>query len=101
MGPFFVYILYSEKHRRSYVGQTNNVDSRLQQHNMGQVNSTKPFRPWVMIHHEVFNTRSEAMARERWYKTGIGFTRVKELIALHWKEKQLLHPPKEDARKGL
>ena len=33
-----------------------------------------------MIHHELYNTRSEAMRRERWYKTGKGHARVKEII---------------------
>ncbi len=40
-----------------------------------------------MIHHEEYATRSEAMKRERWYKTGRGHARVKELIAIYLKAK--------------
>ncbi len=50
---------------------------------MGWVMSTRPYRPWVMIHSEAYDTRSEAMKRERWYKTGMGHDRVKELIAAY------------------
>ena len=81
MGHFFVYILYSEKYPRSYVGQTNDLETRLKRHNNGGVRSTRPYRPWLRIHYEVYNTRAEAMKRERWYKTGRGNARVKELIA--------------------
>ena len=81
MGHFFVYILYSKNYSRSYVGQTNDVVARLNRHNMGWVKSTRPYRPWAMIHFEAYDTRSEAMKRERWYKTGKGHTRVKRIIA--------------------
>ncbi|MGA7160530.1 MAG: GIY-YIG nuclease family protein, partial [Bacteroidota bacterium] len=87
MEHFFVYILYSQKHSRSYVGQTNNIDARLERHNKGEVISTKPYRPWVRIYYEAYETRGEAVKQERWYKTGIGHARVKELIAIYLKEK--------------
>ena len=45
---------------------------------MGVVGSTRPYRPWLMIHHEVYKTRSQAMQRERWYKTGIGRTHIEQ-----------------------
>jgi len=34
-----------------------------------------------MIYYESYDTRSEAMKRERWYKTGKGHTRVTQIIA--------------------
>jgi len=54
-----------------------------------------------MIQREQFETRGEAMKREHWYKTGTGHRRIKKLIAEYLETKRLLHPPKEDARKGL
>ncbi|MGA7161934.1 MAG: hypothetical protein WBZ48_13105, partial [Bacteroidota bacterium] len=37
--------------------------------------------------YEAYETRGEAVKQERWYKTGIGHARVKELIAIYLKEK--------------
>ncbi|HTY10563.1 MAG TPA: GIY-YIG nuclease family protein [Bacteroidota bacterium] len=96
-----MYILCSQKHSRSYVGQTNDCEARLERHNRGYVTSTRPYRPWVMIQREQFETRGEAMKREHWYKTGTGHRRIKKLIAEYLEAKRLLHPPKEGARKGL
>ena len=55
-----------------YVGLTNNLDNRLDQHNNGENKSTKAYRPFILIHSEVFSTRIEARAKEKYYKSGIG-----------------------------
>ncbi|KAA3623569.1 MAG: GIY-YIG nuclease family protein, partial [Flavobacterium sp.] len=44
-----VYILYSEKRSRYYVGQTANIDKRLKRHNLGLVPSTKAGYPWKLV----------------------------------------------------
>ena len=69
---FFVYILYSASFNRIYVGQTKNIENRLESHNSGNVISTKHYKPWTMIHSEQFATRSEAMNREKELKTSVG-----------------------------
>ena len=66
---FFVYILFSNKFGRFYVGMTNNLVRRLKQHNSNQVISTKVFSPWVIVHNEVFETRIEAREREKYLKS--------------------------------
>lgn len=66
---YFVYILQSEKNSSYYVGQTNDIASRLKKHNNGEVRYTKPNRPWRLVHHEEFETRSEAISREREIKS--------------------------------
>ncbi len=59
-----VYILFSEKSSRYYVGQTADIQERLKRHNSGRVNSTKYGIPWkVVLRKEVLN-RSEAMLLE-------------------------------------
>ena len=45
---YFVYILFSPKFHRTYVGQTGNLESRLSYHNNGKVRSTKHYRPWLL-----------------------------------------------------
>ncbi|MBI5020217.1 MAG: GIY-YIG nuclease family protein [Ignavibacteriales bacterium] len=77
---YFVYIIYSQKFKRTYVGQTRNLENRLSFHNYGKVRSTKYYRPWLLLYYEEFATRSEAMNRERWYKTPTGRKMIGELI---------------------
>ena len=38
---YFVYVLYSEKSHQFYIGQTNNLFRRIEEHNRGRVNATK------------------------------------------------------------
>ena len=45
---FYIYILHSETYDRYYVGQTNNIERRLEEHNTQEKNSyTSKFRPWA------------------------------------------------------
>ena len=61
----FVYILYSEKSSRYYVGQTADIDKRLERHNLGNVPSTKHGTPWKLVLQLKVSTRSEAMILEK------------------------------------
>ncbi|HFB61551.1 MAG TPA: hypothetical protein ENJ69_01070, partial [Bacteroidetes bacterium] len=38
----------------------------------GHTKSTQSFRPWEIIYYEVFETREEAIAREKYLKTAAG-----------------------------
>jgi putative endonuclease len=78
---FHVYILRSEKTAHHYVGFTSDITQRLGQHNRGITKSTKNRGPWEMVHHEEFSTRSEAMHRERFFKTGQGREELKRILA--------------------
>ncbi len=69
---FHVYVLRSEKTGRRYVGSSQNIESRLNEHNSVQSLATKHGVPWKLIHHEEFPTRAEAFRRERFFKTGKG-----------------------------
>jgi putative endonuclease len=61
---YFVYILYSEKDGRLYVGCTSNLKIRIKKHNQGEVFSTKNRRPLVLIHSEEYEDKAEAFNRE-------------------------------------
>ena len=61
----FVYILYSEKRSRYYVGQTADIDKRLKRHNLGVVPSTKSGAPWKLVLQIEVLSRSEAVVLER------------------------------------
>jgi len=61
----FVYILYSEKGNRYYIGQTSDVEARLHRHNSGYEKSTSPYMPWKLLCKIEKPNRSEAMILER------------------------------------
>jgi putative endonuclease len=69
---FYVYVLRSEKTGRRYIGSCEDIDDRLRRHNAGESKATSHGIPWILIHVEQFVTRSAAMSRERYYKTGRG-----------------------------
>ena len=47
---FYVYLLKSRKDNDLYIGFTNNLKRRVQEHNNGLVASTKLRRPFELIH---------------------------------------------------
>jgi putative endonuclease len=61
---FFVYILYSERISRYYVGHTDNVSGRIDEHNRGKGNYTSKGIPWTLITTFAKPTRAEAMKLE-------------------------------------
>lgn len=66
---YFVYILYSQKDHKLYVGCTHSVEERIKEHNSGKVTATKNRIPLVVIHYEKFEDKAEAFNRERFLKS--------------------------------
>ncbi|MDC6367348.1 MULTISPECIES: GIY-YIG nuclease family protein [Flavobacteriaceae] len=77
---FYVYVLYSEKNDRYYVGLTTNIGRRLNEHNNGKNTSTKAYLPWEVVYYESFDTRLGARRREKYLKTAAGRKWRKENI---------------------
>ncbi len=61
---FYTYILFSKKLNRFYIGQTQDVDSRLIEHNSGKGKFTGKSDDWVIVFTQTFETRAEAMQLE-------------------------------------
>jgi putative endonuclease len=61
---YYVYILLSEAKTRTYTGVSDNVQKRLDEHNSGRVKSSRPYRPYRIIHVEPFETLKEARQKE-------------------------------------
>lgn len=59
-----VYLLQSKKDGTYYIGQTDNIENRLNRHNSGKVRSTKNKVPWELIKFETYKSRDEARWRE-------------------------------------
>ena len=66
---YFVYALKSIQHNYIYVGLTDNVERRVNQHNKGYERTTKPYLPFKLILIESFDTRLDARQREKELKT--------------------------------
>ncbi len=65
----FVYVLKNPR-GQLYVGQTNDLARRLEEHNSGLSRWTRGRGPWVLVFREDYPTRAEAMRREKELKTG-------------------------------
>ena len=78
---YTVYALYSESYQKIYIGYTSNMEQRLRSHNeLSQKGYTLRFRPWKLVYSEVFETKSEAMQREKSLKSAKGRAFIWELI---------------------
>ena len=51
---------------------TNDLERSIAEDNCGENRSTKAYKPFILIHNEVFDTRIEARIREENLKSGIG-----------------------------
>ncbi|WP_281232051.1 GIY-YIG nuclease family protein [Flavobacterium gelatinilyticum] len=81
MEEFVVYILFSEKFNKNYTGFTSNLIERFKSHNLLAAKGyTVKYRPWEVVYVEFFNSKNEAIKREKYFKTGIGREFIKELI---------------------
>jgi putative endonuclease len=69
---FYVYVLWSDKLQKRYVGITENIEKRIDEHNRGCNRFTKGGIPWILIHTEDYSSKSEALKRERFLKSGVG-----------------------------
>jgi putative endonuclease len=76
--PFVVYILKSQKDHGYYYGYTADLDNRIARHNDGLVRSTKSRRPWVLHYAETYQTKTEAIKRENFFKTIDGYNWLKD-----------------------
>ena len=77
---YFIYILLNELKTRTYTGVAKDVEKRLKEHNAGRVKSSKPYRPYKIIHTESFNTLSEARQKEKYFKTSTGRRKIREMF---------------------
>ena len=81
---YYVYILYSEKCNRYYVGYNADVDARLIRHNSGMVTATKNCRPYKICAHKAFSTEIEARQEEFRIKKQKSRIYTESLISGNW-----------------
>ena len=78
---FYCYILYSQPLDRYYIGQTNDLENRINQHNSGSNRFTSKGIPWIIVRKEKFNSRLEAIQRENEIKRKKSRKYIEFLIA--------------------
>ena len=65
----YVYILYSEKHNKYYIGQTRDLETRLLFHNeLSEKSFTSKYRPWKIMWSITLENASQATVVERYIK---------------------------------
>ena len=77
---YCVYVIELEDGRK-YIGQTNNLERRLHEHQNGRSPYTRKHKFKKLLYSEKYNSRSEAMKREKFLKTGKGREWLKQKLA--------------------
>jgi putative endonuclease len=66
---YTVYILFSAKYDKIYVGYTSDLVNRIHSHNeLGTKDWTRSYRPWIVIYCEYFENKAQAAKREKQLK---------------------------------
>ena len=75
-----VYVLLSIEYQKTYIGSTNNLARRLEEHNKGKERFTSIYKPWIPIYIEFYPNEKEARDREKELKTSSGRRYLKKVI---------------------
>jgi putative endonuclease len=74
------YVLYSLKDHKLYKGVCEDVGKRFLAHSFGATTSTKQRRPLTLIYLQSFETKSEALAFERYSKSLEGGVELRQKL---------------------
>ncbi|MGO8987975.1 MAG: GIY-YIG nuclease family protein [bacterium] len=69
---YYVYVIRSQKDKQFYTGFTSDLQNRFREHNAGRVSSTKGRCPFELIYYETCLNEQDALAREKYLKSGMG-----------------------------
>jgi len=80
---YYVYILQSIKTKKLYIGHTDDLVRRLDEHNTGRGGRyTRQNGPWALVYSEHHSDRSSAAERERYLKSAQGSQEKKKLAGV-------------------
>ena len=74
------YVLASSSFDYLYKGACRNLKERLKDHQAGRCSRTKNRRPLTLIHFEYCESYSDALKREKYFKSRFGRTWLKRLL---------------------
>ena len=61
---FFVYVLGSISDNTTYIGCTEDLEKRINEHNQGKTKSIKHKLPLELVYYEAYNSKTMARKRE-------------------------------------
>jgi len=77
---YYVYVIQSQKDNKFYTGFTDNLKRRIEKHNSKTELSTKHRTPFRLIYYEGCIAKEDAIAREKYLKSGKGKKYVRNRI---------------------
>ena len=77
---YYVYILHNTSKKYIYIGYSEDIKTRVANHNAGKVKSTKHYLPLELIHYEAYEDIKDAKRRELYLKTNKGKTTLKTML---------------------
>ena len=69
---FFTYVLTSGRDNKFYIGVTEDLEKRIEEHHKGAVTPTASRRPLKLIYYEACLNAKDAIKREKCFKIGFG-----------------------------
>jgi putative endonuclease len=80
---YYVYILQSLKTKKLYIGHTDDLARRFDEHNTGRGGRyTRENGPWTLVYSEQHPDRISAVKRERYLKSTRGSQEKKKLAGV-------------------
>jgi putative endonuclease len=61
---YYVYVLKSEVDKNLYIGYTDDLKRRIEEHNQGKTKSIKHRIPFGLIYYEAYKNKTDARKRE-------------------------------------
>lgn len=80
MAAFIVYIIYSQKLDRYYIGYTTDMTKRINEHNSGVSTFTAKATDWILKWSKGFDSRELAMKEEKIIKAKKSRKYIERLI---------------------
>ena len=87
MENYFVYILRSKLDCKFYTGFTSNLEKRINEHNSGEVISTRKRIPLELVYFEFGLNLNDALHREKYLKTTYGKRYIKNRLKNYLSDK--------------
>jgi putative endonuclease len=81
MSKYYTYILYSKSINKYYTGYTSDIEKRLERHNAGWGTYSSRGIPWELVYYEKYDTKSEAIKREKEIKNKKSRKYIEELVS--------------------
>jgi putative endonuclease len=71
---YYVYMLENQSvPKQRYIGYTADLRRRIRAHNDGILPNTARYPPWALATYLAFSSKRQALAFERYLKTGSGY----------------------------